>query len=352
MESTLLIQYSSVYSKPKEMLPSSIELFPVEKADLSGSGNKLLDIIFGENDIIEAIDDISPTAAAGPDGFPAILLKQCKEALSKPLFLLWRKFLDLGMTPESLKMGHIIPTHKGGSNGVASHYRPVALTSHIIKIFEKIVRKNIVDFMERHDLFNNNQHGFRMGRSCLSQLLSHYDKILSLLEQGLNVDVIYLDFSKAFDKLDFHIILKKLKELGITGKLGRWIHSFLTGRNQSVLVNGTRSAPTPVLSGVPQGSVIGPLLFLVLIGDIDEFVNYSFLSSFADDTRVAKGIRNIQEASQLQLDLNEVYAWAESNNMTFLMMLNLNFLDMGKIVHFKNVLPIYQILGTLLRLFE
>ena len=115
--------------------------------------------------------------------------------------------------------------------------------------------------------------------------------MLSLLEEGLNVDVIYLDFSKAFDKLDFNILLKKLKNIGITGKLGRWIYSFLTGRKQSVLVNGTRSTPSQVLSGVPQGSVIGPLLFLVFIGDIDEFVKNSFLSSFADDTRVAQGYR-------------------------------------------------------------
>ena len=112
------------------------------------------------------------------------------------------------------------------------------------------------------------------------------------LEDGYNVDVIYLDFSKAFDKLDFAIVLKKMNEIGIRGNIGKWIYSFLTNRDQVVLVNGARSSPEPVISGVPQGSVIGPLLFLIQISDIDEHIQNSFLSSFADDTRIGKGIKN------------------------------------------------------------
>ena len=111
---------------------------------------------------------------------------------------------------------------------------------------------------------------------------------MSQLEKGFNVDVVYLDFAKAFDKLDFNITLSKIKSLGISGKIGRWIHSFLTGRKQSVVVNGTKSPAADVLSGVPQGSVIGPILFLILIGDIDQDVAHSFISSFADDTRIGK----------------------------------------------------------------
>ena len=169
--------------------------------------------------------------------------------------------------------------------------------------------------MEKHGLFNPSQHGFRIGRSCLSQLIAHYDHILNLLENGKNVDVIYIDFAKAFDKVDFMVTLRKLNMLGITGNVGRWMHCFLTKRTQQVLVNGERSTPHEVKSGVPQGSVLGPLLFLILIGDIDQEVAQAFLSSFADDTRIGSEIGSHEDSSALQSDLNAVYRWTEQNNM-------------------------------------
>ena len=163
-----------------------------------------------------------------------------------------------------------------------------------------------MEFMNDNILFNHSQHGFRGGRSCLSQLLSHFDRITYELEKGNGVDVIYLDFAKAFDKLDHGITLHKLKALGIRGHLGRWIFTFLTGRQQSVVVDGRMSLPKPVISGVPQGSVLGPLLFLVLIGDIDKNVATAFLSSFADDTRVGNGINSHADVDDLQRDLEAV----------------------------------------------
>ena len=171
--------------------------------------------------------------------------------------------------------------------------------------------------MEENQLFNPSQHGFRIGRSCLSQLIAHFDYISQKLEQGYNVDVVYLDFAKAFDKVDFLITMQKLKDIGISGKLGRWIHAFLTNRQQSVVLEGQKSSPTEVKSGVPQGSVLGPLLFLVLIGDIDQGVASAYVSSFADDTRVAHNINHIEDVAKLQSDLEAVYHWSETNNMQF-----------------------------------
>ena len=187
----------------------------------------------------------------------------------------------------------------------------------MIKVFEKVVRNHLVSYLQEHDLLNPGQHGFRSGRSCLSQLISHFDNILRILEDNDNVDVLYLDFSKAFDKVDHLITLKKLKALGISGKLGRWLQSFLTDRTQTVLVNGARSRSGHVKSGVPQGSVIGPLLFLVLIGDIDANVATSFVSSFADDTRVGRRIKTEADVNDLPADLNAIYQWAVDNNMQF-----------------------------------
>ena len=153
------------------------------------------------------------------------------------------------------------------------NYRPVALTSHLIKILEKILAKNIHQFLEMHQEMNPKQYGFRSGRSCLSQLLEHHNKILEELEKSNNVDVIYLDFAKAFDKVDDGIVLNKLKKIGINGKIGVWIHNFLSNRQQCAAVNGTTSSEAQVRSGVPQG----PLLFLRHISDI----NYEIADSTA-----------------------------------------------------------------------
>ena len=198
---------------------------------------------------------------------------------------------------------------------MAANYRPVALTSHMIKIFEKVIRAHIVQHMDNNNLFNPNQHGFRSGRSCLSQLLEQYDLVLNLLDSESNVDVVYLDFSKAFDKVDHKIVLNKLKQLGVTGKLYCWIESFLTERYQTVVVNGVKSKPQKVISGVPQGSVLGPLIFLILIGDIDKDIHHCFVKSFADDTRATKSIKDAEDVKVLQQELEIIYKWTIDNNM-------------------------------------
>ena len=153
----------------------------------------MLDLDFDEHQIAGVIDEISANSAAGPDGFPAIVLKKCKEELRKPIYLIWRRSLDDGDIPDILKTSNITPIHKGGSRQLAKNYRPIALTSHLIKIFEKILRKHIVQFIKQQGLMNPNQHGFRSGFSCLSQLLQHFDHVTKLLEEGQNIDVIYLD---------------------------------------------------------------------------------------------------------------------------------------------------------------
>ena len=310
MANLLSKQYSSVFCEPSDTSP----YFTMEENE---NDPTITDIEFTEQDIVDAIDELKNTSASGPDGLAAIFLKKCKEPLARPLFCLWRKCLDQGITPSKLKEGHIIPIHKGGHQGIPANYRPVALTSHVIKIFEKVVRKYIAQFLDDNNKMNDGQHGFRLGRSCLSELLIHYDRIVEILEAGSNVDSIYLDFAKAFDKVDHGIILKKMSLLGIRGRLHQWIKSFLTSRTQMVMVNGVLSDPAPVVSGVPQGSVIGPLLFLILIGDIDQKVAHSFLTSFADDTRLMREVRGVQDASFLQTDLEEVYQWAVDNNGSF-----------------------------------
>ena len=233
--------------------------------------------------------------------------------MAEPLTLLWKGSFESGIIPETLKHSIIPPIHKGGSKSIPANYRPVAL----IKLFEKVVCNKLIQYLENNQLMNENQHGFRSGRSCLTQLLLHHDFVINQLESGSNVDVIYLDFAKAFDKVDHGIVLAKIKAMGIKGKLFSWIQEFLHNRTQSVLVNGTVSSPRKVKSGVPQGSVIGPLIFLVLISDIDENTAHSLVASFADDTRVTKSIRQEEDAIDLQGDLFEIYKWSVDNNTEF-----------------------------------
>ena len=251
------------------------------------------------------IDSLSAGAAAGHDGIPAILLKKCKYSLVDGLQILFSKFLLDGKIPSLLKQAFVIPIHKGGSRGIPANFRPVSLTSHIKKTFERVIRAVLVNHLECANKLTADQLGFMDRMSCLSQLLEHQDKILSILEEGSNVDSIYLDFAKAFDKVDLGILCHKLRNMGIGGKLGILLNDFLTNRKQVILANGVKSKSSDVRSGVPQGTVLGPVLFLLLINDIDSNIK-STISLFADDTRVARKFNSEENVEALQNDLDKL----------------------------------------------
>ena len=307
-------QFCSVFSSPKEdeRIENIDEFFCCDE-----SAPGINDVQFTEEDIEKVISEIKSNSACGDDGFSALLLKNCKKELSVPLYILWRHSLDTSEVPSFLKRSKICPIHKGSLKCVPKNYRPVALTSHLIKLFEKILRNEIVKYLEKSNLMNNNQHGFRKFRSCLSQLLDHYDLLIEILQSNKNADVVYLDFSKAFDVVDHHILLRKLKGLGISGLLGKWIYQFLTNRTQYVTVEGQSSSEAPVLSGVPQGSVLGPVLFLIMISDIDVNIVDSIIKTFADDTKVTQQICSMEDGNLLQESLEKIYEWARKNNMQF-----------------------------------
>ena len=198
------------------------------------------------------------------------------------------------------------------------NFRPVALTSHIIKVFERVIRRTLVRYLGDNGYMAPGQHGFRALRSTLTQLLSHFDSVLLDLENGACSDTIYLDFAKAFDKVDHGVLHHKLRDLGIHGKMGNWLHAFLHNRQQSVVVEGYKSDPSTVISGVPQGTVLGPILFLVLILDISHGTDAATrVTSFADDTRASRPIHSQADINVLQQDINTIYAWADRVNMEF-----------------------------------
>jgi hypothetical protein len=226
--------------------------------------------------------------------------------------------MDNGQIPDILKLGFICPILKpDGSRQNAASWRPISLTSHVIKTLERVIRSQIVSYLEYFNLMDPNQHGSRQRRSCLSQLLEHHDDILRKMEEGGNVDVIYTDFAKAYDKVDHSILLKKLKtQFGITGKLGSWIQNFLEGRKQQVLIEGTKSQESKVASGSIQGSVLGPVLFLMYICDIGEEVTAD-MKIFVDDAKLKEVIKDEEDVENLQDNLERLYEWKNRNNMKF-----------------------------------
>ena len=220
-----------------------------------------------------------------------------------------------GIVPSFYKTGYDTPLFKKGSRCDAANYRPVTLTSHVVKVYERVVRKHMVQHLETNNLLSDKQHGFRSNRSCLTQMLDHFDDIFEGFTQGKDTDSIYLDFAKAFDKVDLDLLLLKLKRYGFHGKLLSCIQSFLSDREQVVVLNGVHSDSARVLSGVPQGSVLGPLLFILFINDLELAVTSSKVSFFADDTRVSKRIDCFEDCLLLQADLYGILDWSRCNNM-------------------------------------
>ena len=207
--------------------------------------------------------------------------------LTEPLYALFRQSLNEGRLPQSWKDGHVTPIFKKGSRTKVENYRPVSLTSVICKVMEKIMRKALIEHMITNKLLSDSQHGFIQGRSCTTQLLQVIDRWSEIIDEGGNIDNIYLDFAKAFDTVPHHRLIVKLQSYGIGGRVLDWINNFLTDRRQRVLVQGSESSWARVLSGVPQGSVLGPVLFVCYINDMPDTIS-SFMYMYADDTKMAR----------------------------------------------------------------
>ena len=285
--------------------------------ELFNEDSEFKEIDITVTDVISAISETKINSAPGPDNFPPIILHKCKEELATPLRKIMKKSLETSKVPDMWKKANITCIHKGGDKAQAVNYRPVSLTSIIAKLLERIVRWYLIHYLELNDHFPDSQHGFRVGRSTVSQLLEHYESIIEALEKKCNIDIIMLDYSKAFDKINISILLQKLKKLGVGGKIGRWIGNFLIGRKQRVSVNRKLSESSDIISGVPQGTILAPVLFLIYISDIGDKITHSSLISYADDSKTSKIIKCKVDGEFLQCDLLKLFTWTEENLMTF-----------------------------------
>ena len=224
--------------------------------------------------------------------------------------------LQEGIVPLEWKEANIIPLFKKGSRNKSVNYRPVNVTSVICKLLESIIRDHIMDFLIKHKLINSSQHGFLKSKSCLTNLLCFFEEITKWVDEGSPVDIIYLDFQKAFDKVPHQRLILKLKSHGIGISIINWIEQWLTDRRQRVVVDGEVSNWKPVLSGVPQGSVLGPILFLIYINDLEEGVTSKILK-FADDTKHFRKIKGNGDKQQLQDDIDKLIKRSEKWQMLF-----------------------------------
>lgn len=267
----------------------------------------LNDIIFSVSDVSKLLSDINPNKSPGPDKINPKLLKSCP-SLAKPLYMIFRQSLDSGVLPIEWKNSNISPIFKKGQRSQPCNYRPVALTSIVCKMMETLIKRAITSHLDSKQLLSVHQHGFQTGRSCLTNLLEAFEIWTRALDDGNQVDCIYLDFAKAFDSVPFERLILKLKAYGINGKLVNWIRDFLVGRKMKVSVRDSSSEWCDVLSGVPQGSVLGPLLFLVYVNDLPDSIT-SHSKTFADDTKLFRVISSLSDCRELQEDLNRIYSW-------------------------------------------
>ena len=315
-------QYERSFSKKKNHIEVSLteptSRTTINIKDLFSEEDPFTHIDINKEDIVSAIKATRINSAPGPDGIPPVLLHKCIDSLANPLHIILKKSFENSDVPQTWKEALITPIFKNkGQKSDPSQYRPISLTSTLAKLLERIIRIYLIQYLEVNNAFPDSQHGFRPGRSTVSQLVEQYDNILNSLANKHNMDVIMLDYAKAFDTINHSILLHKLKSLSIGGKIGQWISNFLLDRTQKVVINGFQSNPSPVISGVPQGTILGPVLFLIYISDISDNITHSTVSSYADDSKISKEIENVNDGKELQEDTNKLYAWSSHNLMEF-----------------------------------
>ena len=290
-------QYDSVYTVEDSPCP-----------DLHASAPEMTEIDVTPDLVKGYLERIKVQSAPGPDGLHPVLLKTLSSVIHVPLATLFRRSLDCGKLPRDWKRGVIKPMFKGGRSCSPANYRPVTLTSVVGKIMERVIKEQLEIFLLRSGQEGSKQHGFTTKRSCISNLLTAREHWSWHLDSGSPVDVIFIDFSKAFDRVAHRRLIGKLTAMGIGGMVIDWIQDFLRDRTNQVEVNGVKALPTTPISGVPQGSVLGPFLFKAFVNDLPSELSTDCLL-FADDLKIWAKLSAPEDHGLLQHGLNKLMEW-------------------------------------------
>ena len=257
------------------------------------------------------------TGASGCDEISASLLKYVSAAIIELLVYLCNMSLDQGIFPKELKLANVIPLYKAADPALFDNYRPVSLLCISSKTFKKVMYSRLTEYLELHRVLINNQFGFRKLHSSYMALMVLINELISSLEKGESVIGVFLYFSKAFDNVDHAILLCKLEHYGNRGCAFSWFKIYLTDREQFVTFNGVSSATKLILCGVPQGSILGPLLFLICINDLHTVCKNTFPILFADDTNLfTTGTDFDVMQNTLNDELNEISTWLKVNKLS------------------------------------
>lgn len=295
-------------------------------------------------DIFEKNSKLPNKMSVGPDNIPNIFLKMCVYTISKPLSVIFNSSISQETFPDFWKRSFIIPIFKSGDPEDIQNYRGVCNQCTLAKVLDSLVYDQLS--WECSNIISENQHGFCPGRSTTTNLVGYEIDLLEALERGSQIDSIYTDFSKAFDRVNFDILISKLNAIGFNDGCLRWISSFLRGRSQCVKVKGFESDFFPVHSGVPQGSHCAPLLFNLFINDLGDYLKYSTPSFYADDLKLYKEIRTVEDSIELQRDMDALWEWSQVNNLN----LNIKKCFFISFYHKSSRLPtFYNISNTVLR---
>ena len=263
---------------------------------------------------------IKPSLMPGSDGIPPVVIKFGSVDIPLILCKIFNVSLESGVFPPQWKTSIIIPRHKSGPRDDVKNYRPINHTPISSRIFEKIIKKHLFDFLMSKGIINTAQHGFINKRSCVTCHLDFFDFITSSADRGLSIIVVYLDMNKAFDRVPHHRLLVKLRSLGVGGTLLRWFSSFLSERKLVVKIGSDYSSPRDITSGVIQGSVLGPTLFLIYVNDIFDIFSFGKPFMFADDLKIVYAFRldDLQHTiSRIQKELNSLDIWSSMWQITF-----------------------------------